>query len=354
MADRQADKHPYYTINFFLGVKLMFAHQLYRTRHIGKFIIILLFSLLLLPFQCINKIYYNVRLRHYQLSHDPVFIIGHWRSGTSFLHHLLAQDQQWGIVNGFYAFFPGLEIFNHNIVRKLIKQVMIKKRPQDKMPRSVDVPEEEEFALTNISKFGVYHSLWLPKENDYFNRFCLFKTTQQNIEKWKKKYLLLLKKYAYLNNSRQLLLKNPVNTARIKVLLELFPNAKFIYIHRNPVETYCSMVNMYEKAIKPQFLQDFDKRQIEAKTVSWYILVQKSFNEQKSLIKEGNLVEVKFEELVKKSQITIKQIYTQLRISLSENAQKKINTYLDSVKDYRQNTYHLSKEERNKILTLLK
>ena len=44
-------------------------------------------------------------------------------------------------------------------------------------------------------------------------------------------------------NSR-LLIKSPVHTGRVKLLLDLFPNAQFIYIHRNPYQVFKSAVHM--------------------------------------------------------------------------------------------------------------
>ena len=35
---------------------------------------------------------------------------------------------------------------------------------------------------------------------------------------------------------RPLLIKSPVHTARLRIWLKLFPNAKFVYIHRHPIE----------------------------------------------------------------------------------------------------------------------
>ena len=72
---------------------------------------------------------------------------------------------------------------------------------------------------------------------------------------WQEDYTYLLKNIAFANNKKQLLLKNPHNTSRVKELLELFPKAKFVFIHRNPLDVFISMVHLYGKVIETQFLQ---------------------------------------------------------------------------------------------------
>ncbi len=45
-------------------------------------------------------------------------------------------------------------------------------------------------------------------------------------------------------SEKRLVIKSPVHTARVALLLKLFPDAQFIYIHRNPYEVFQSCVNM--------------------------------------------------------------------------------------------------------------
>lgn len=41
-----------------------------------------------------------------------------------------------------------------------------------------------------------------------------------------------------------LLIKSPVHTARVRLVLGLFPRARFLYIHRDPYEVFQSAVHM--------------------------------------------------------------------------------------------------------------
>ena len=39
---------------------------------------------------------YEKRLASQPLEHDPVFILGHWRSGTTFVHNVFSCDKHFG------------------------------------------------------------------------------------------------------------------------------------------------------------------------------------------------------------------------------------------------------------------
>ena len=43
---------------------------------------------------------------------------------------------------------------------------------------------------------------------------------------------------------KPLLIKSPVHTARLKLLLKLFPRARFVYVHRDPLSTFQSAAHM--------------------------------------------------------------------------------------------------------------
>ena len=43
---------------------------------------------------------------------------------------------------------------------------------------------------------------------------------------------------------KPLLVKSPVHTARVRMLLKLFPKARFLYIHREPLKVFASAANM--------------------------------------------------------------------------------------------------------------
>lgn len=98
------------------------------------------------------------------------------------------------------------------------------------------------------------------KQETLFRKYFSFNSdqgsTQKDEDKWSKSFLYLIRKLVVRENksnvdkkNRRLVIKSPVHTARVPLLKKLFPNAKFIYIHRHPYEIYQSasrkIINVY-------------------------------------------------------------------------------------------------------------
>ena len=80
---------------------------------------------------------------------------------------------------------------------------------------------------------------------EWFTQFL----SQKYWDGWKKEYLQTIKYITFKSKGKQLVLKSPPNTERICLLLQMFPQAKFIYIYRNPYHMYYSIKNMWKRAI---------------------------------------------------------------------------------------------------------
>ena len=340
----KADPHPLTMCYTKVWLKLAKENHQWTWKRLPKSLRILFISILFFPIRIMDKIFYAPKISKANVGESPLFIIGHWRSGTTYLHTILSQDPQWGYVKSIQAFMPGIEIMDIKWVKSILKKRMLKIRPHDNMPRGFDIPEEEEFALSNLSTLGSYHSQWFPQNESYFKKYVLFNDiTDQEIEQWKNQYLKLLRRVVVYTGKNNLILKNPPNTARIKILLEMFPQAKFVHIYRNPCHIYSSTFNMYQKAIVPQFLQEFSEQQIKERIFCWYEQIMKKFITQKSLIPQGHLIEVRFEDLEKNPVEVTKKIYSILNIPHFEKIQSKIETYLNSVSDYKKNPIDLDR-----------
>jgi hypothetical protein len=184
----------------------------------------------------------------------------------------------------------------------------------------------------------------------YFHRYLEFNGNQREIiEKWKKNYRYLLKKATYNMDGRRLILKNPSNTPRIRVLLEMFPDAKFIHIHRNPYVIYPSMIHFYETAIRFFILRPISDEEIDKNIRSIYKMMMESYFDEKDLIPQGNLVEVRFEDLENQPLRVLKRIYDTFNIEGYKQNEERFKAYLESRKDYQKNVYKLDPETVQKI-----
>ena len=121
------------------------------------------------------------------------------------------------------------------------------------------------------------------------------------------------------------------------MLLEMFPNAKFIYIHRNPYEVYSSTRVLYTKAVSTQFLQEFSDDEIEERILFSYKKTLERYLEFRDLIPKDQLTEVAYADLDNQPLEEMKRMYEHLKLGDYNAVEPAFKEYLDSVKNFKKN-----------------
>ncbi len=304
---------------------------------------IFFFACLTQPFMFLQDLLYRKKLKRVDLQSKekaPIFILGHYRSGTTHLHYLMAKDPQLGHVQNYHSFMVNFCLLGRNWLDRLLAPLVPSKRPMDNMKMDMFAPQEEDQSVGNISTHIGIHSYFFPKNRSYFEKYSLQKGLSSKEKKaWQKAYDKNLRIVSLGNDQKRLVIKNPANTGRIKALLELYPNAKFIYIHRNPYEVYRSTRKLYRKSIQTQFLQEVDEAHIQNMIINNYKDFIQYYLDQRHLLRPNQLIEISFEELTNDGEATIEKIYQQLDLEGWENAQPQVRDYLESVKNYKRNRF---------------
>ena len=268
---------------------------------------------------------------NFQYEDEPVFILGHWRSGTTFVHNILALDKHFGYNTTYQTVFPNLMLFGQSFFKKNMAFLMPDKRPTDNMELNVDLPQEEEFALSNMTTVNYYNFWFFPKKWDFYtDHYLTFKkASAEDKKEFQDTFRRLVKISLHNTNGTQFLSKNPPHTARIKEILEIYPNAKFIYLVRNPYTVFESTRSFFTNTIQPLKLQDFSNEQIEEQILKVYKTMYDKYEEDKVLVPEGNLIEVKFEDIEANALDVTKKIYSTLNLPGFKEAEADIVAYLD-------------------------
>ena len=307
--------------------------------------------LAVIPVACLQHIIYSRRIQKTVIDKPPVFIIGHYRSGTTFLHKLLAADKRFGFVTHYDMICPNSSLLFGNPTKKvfqfIIDKLKIKTPFFNTTIPSLDEPAEEERLL--INKGSAYADYWrfvFPLGN-VWETDLLDDTTY--IQRWRKEYTELLKLISFKNRNKQLVVKSPCNTQRIKHLLKIFPDARFIYISRNPYQVFYSTLNLWEKAIEKFCLQRISAKQKEDIIFCYYTYLIKQYKRDKALIPAGNLVEILYETLEAEPLDTLRKIYKQLRITGFKDACSGFKNQLQKEKKYSKFNYNPSEEVLKKI-----
>lgn len=284
---------------------------------------------------------YNRLLADKPLEHDPVFILGHWRSGTTFVHNVFSCDKHFGYNTTYQTVFPHLMMFGQAFFKKNMSWLMPDKRPTDNMELAVDLPQEEEFALANMMPYTYYNFWFLPKYmHEYCDKYLTFEQiTPEELKIFEETFVKLIKISLWNTKGTQFLSKNPPHTGRVKELVKMFPNAKFIYLMRNPYTVFESTRSFFTNTIQPLKLEDISNEELEKNILEIYTKLYKRYEADKHLIPEGNLVEVKFEDFEANASELTRNIYQKLGIPGYDEARDAIEAYLSKKKGYKKNAY---------------
>ena len=136
------------------------------------------------------------------------------------------------------------------------------------------------------------------REGGDYRRYLTFKgVPPRDAEQWKASLLLFAKKLTFYYK-KTLLLKSPPHTARVRLLLELFPDARFVHVHRNPYDVFLSTRHMMEAVAPTWRLQDPGPGDFTDHILANYREMYDAYFESRGLIPRGRLHEVRYEDLV--------------------------------------------------------
>ena len=236
-------------------------------------------------------------------------------------------------------------------MKNFLSQFLPSTRPMDQVEVAADGPYEEEAGLSVLYDWSFFHALHFPRnaEQQYLKSIHFQGFTNEELENWKKIYLKLMKTVTFENSGKRLILKNPPNSTRIKELLEIFPDAKFIHIYRNPYKVYLSTKKMRTKVLDKLALQDAYEDEIEDQVINNYIRFMNSFFKQKGRIPNKNFVEISYENLVAEPLKQVQIIYDKLDLTDFDKAKPYLEKYLESKKDYKTNVYSIDKKIIDKV-----
>jgi hypothetical protein len=312
--------------------------------YLGRLLFVLCTSFSTAPLRVYERARYGNALKKVTVEHPPIFIIGHWRSGTTHLHLLMCQDANLGYTSTFQTTAPELCLVGEKTLKPVFDRLAPTTRGADNMTYRLDNPEEEEFALTNLTLHSFYHYLSFPRHaQDYFEKYALLQDLPPAvIAAWKEAYLSVLRKATFKMGGKRLILKNPVNTGRVKVLLEMFPQAKFIHIYRNPYDVLLSMRHLSEYMLSSSQFHQISPEKVEANMLSFYEDMLQRFLADKALIPPGNLAEVKFEDLEAQPLAELRRLYEELALPGFAQAEAAFRAYIASQAGYQKNKFELS------------
>ncbi|MCF0233415.1 MAG: sulfotransferase [Thermoguttaceae bacterium] len=289
-------------------------------------------------------------LRETKLVGEPIFIIGHWRSGTTLLHEYMMRDDRFTCADTYDCFAPSHFLVSGPYFRPWVKYLLPKKRPMDNMAAGLERPQEDEFAICALGLPSPYRNIVFPNnppiDADYLT---LRDLTDAQRAKWLDALEYILKALT-IAEPKTVVLKSPPHTARVKTILERFPNAKFVHISRNPFILFPSTVNLWTTLARTHGLQrPKGGAALEEKVLSDFERMYDAYFEDVKLLKERQFCEISYDELVSAPVATLERVYAELGIEGFDEKRDEFQKFAETQKAYKKNKFEISPEIRETI-----
>jgi hypothetical protein len=269
----------------------------------------------------------------------PLFVLGIWRSGTTHLHNLLARDSRLAFPDFFDVFYPHTFLCTRWFNSRVLAAFLPDRRPQDNVRMAVGEPQEDEFALNILTQMS-WALLWtFPRNAIRYERYLTFHdAAPEEIARWQEALRGLVKKLTY-RYRKPLVLKSPAHTGRIRLLLDVFPEARFVHIHRHPYDVFQSSLHSARTALPYWTLQRSDHTGLAQRTLDQYAEIYDAYFEDRGLIPPNRLHEISYASLVSQPLDTLRSAYEALGLPDFSIAEPVIREYLDSIRDYERNRF---------------
>jgi hypothetical protein len=298
----------------------------------------------------LERLIYGRRIARTQVHPSPIFVLGHWRSGTTLLHELFACDPRLGYPDTYECFAPHHFLLTSGWVPRWFPWSLPQRRPMDNMPVGWQKPQEDEFALCLLGQPSPLAHVAFPNRigpNDpSLHVECMPSSARR---RWQTALVRFMRRLTLAHSGKQLVLKSPPHLCRIPLLLEAFPEARFVHIVRDPYAIYPSTLKLWRTLYAHHSLQRPNWRGLREHILSTFETMFESFEHHKKQIPPGRLYEIRFEDLLHDPISHMKKIYEALDLGDFEPARGPMEAYLASVRDYEGNQFMLTVEEEETI-----
>jgi omega-hydroxy-beta-dihydromenaquinone-9 sulfotransferase len=298
-----------------------------------------------------GRLMYGHRVRQTELAEPPLFVIGHWRSGTTLLHELLMLDPRHTCPNTYQCFDPVHFSWTEWFVPTLIRWALPKTRPMDDVKAGWDRPQEDEFALANLGVPSPYLVWAFPNHGPVADEYLdLLSLPAAEREAWKRTWREFVQRVALARNGR-IVLKSPTHTARVRTILEVFPEARFVHIVRDPLVLFPSTLRLWKSLSQVQGLQVPRESNgwLERQVLDTFVRMYERFEQDRELVPRGHLVDVRYEDLVADPVGRMREIYRDLDLGDFAVVEPLLLRHAMKTRDYRTNQYSLPPEVADRV-----
>ncbi len=292
---------------------------------------------------------YGRRIDATRLEHPPLFIIGHWRSGTTFLHELMVLDERFTYATTYQCFAPYHFLLTEWLIARYLGFLLPRKRPMDNMLAGWQRPQEDEFALLTMGERTPYRRMAFPNraavDLEYLNMAGI---PPQKLQRWGASLIDFVRTITF-RYPRRVILKSPTHTGRVKLLSELFPGAQFIHITRHPYTLFPSTRRLWQSLDGVQGCQLPRDQHLDEYVFEAFQRMYDGLESQRCELDASQIIDIRYEDLVADPVGVVQRVYEQLELDDFALVRDKIEAHVASQKDYQTNRHELEPALRQQI-----
>ncbi len=308
-------------------------------------------ALILMPITTVNSALYRLqsllygrRIQETKITQPPIFILGHWRSGTTHLHELLVRDPEMAFPSTYECFAPYHFLVSSWIIPRMMGFLLPRRRPMDNMAAGFDHPQEDEFALCAMGAPTPYFKLAFPNHEPPYQEFLNMKDVDPADLKKFRQSLDYFVKALTLKKNKRLVLKSPPHTGRIALLAEMFPDARFIHITRNPFPLFASTRRTWQALDTAQGFQVPHFKNLDEYVFECLERMYEGFERQRGQVDPARIRDIRYEDLVADPVGELRSLYEELDLGDFSLVLPSLQEYVEQQKSYQPNQHQLEPE----------
>jgi len=268
-----------------------------------------------------------------------LFILGHWRSGTTLLHELVACDPQFVTPTLVEADTASCMAAGHAI-GPVIAPFLPRDRGYDAMALDVGGPWEEEGMLFSLSGVSSYLAAAFPLDfRDFDSMLDLRGLPETAIKRWQQAYVTISDKLSRGGALKTVLYKSPPGVARLLLLLDTFPKARFLHLIREPEAVFASNLRMMRQVSETMGLQRDAEDNIAEHILHRYEIIYARYNADIGKVPAGRIADLTYEQLLADPLGALEKAYRSLDLNGFDTAAPAFAALLAARKNYRPNVH---------------
>ncbi len=298
----------------------------------------------------VQSLLFNRKIAAAKIEKHPIFVLGHWRSGTTLLHELLSYDERHAFPSNHTCMTPSHFLISGWAAPFVSRLFFPSRRWMDNMPMGASTPQEDEFALANLGVPSPYFAIAFPNHPVPYQEYeTLEDLSESDREEWRRTLLKFLAALT-VHDNRRLILKSPLHTMRIPLLLEMFPDARFVHIVREPTTVFASTVHLWRSLYESLGLQRPNFRGLEEQVLARFERMYRRLRQTRRAPQPSRICDVRYEDLVADPVGQMRNVYKRLDLGNFDAIQPRVEAFAARGRTYRTNRYQLCDATRELVL----